>query len=178
MYRFNDGNRNPYTLIYDNDGFLWCPDAFHLLKIQRNRIVNNTICPGFSLQRKALTPDDLKKLLPDCPKDCFEQDKKFKMRDEIALRLFSKENINTLFANQETAVEAIYWLLHYPLCQMLVKMESYEFQRLIVFCLYTMIRILNETYAFKKQGGEHAKLAQNRGKNVKFLTGFSIPWMK
>ena len=105
-----------YTLIYDNDGFLWCPDSFHLLKISKNRIINDFVAPGFSLQRKVLSPESLKKLLPDCPKDCWQTGQKYKMRDELALKLFSKENINTLFSSPDTAEEAIYWLLHYPLC--------------------------------------------------------------
>ena len=115
--------------------------------------------PGFSLQKKVLIPEELHKLLPDSHPDCWEKGKKYKMRDELACKLFSKENINKLFSQPDTAEEAVYWLLHYPLTLMLVDIEPYAFQRLVVLCLYTMIRVYDEVKDFKKNGPRGHKLA-------------------
>jgi hypothetical protein len=80
---------------------------------------------SFNIDKKLIKIKELKKLFPDTNPDCFKPEKMFKMRDDLALQLFSKENIDILFEHPEHASAAIFWLLNFPLNLMLVKGDSY-----------------------------------------------------
>ena len=73
--------------------------------------------------------------------DCWKQDPRTKMSEDLAFRVFSVDAIMTLFENKETWQLAVYFFLHFPLNLPLVKIETKGLHLCLILCMYAWIKI-------------------------------------
>jgi hypothetical protein len=85
MNKFLTRDINPYLFLNTKPHLLWCPDAFHLLKLSRYRVVGNILSMSFNIDKKLIKIKELKKLFQNTNPDCFKPEKMYKMRDDLAL---------------------------------------------------------------------------------------------
>ena len=117
---------------------------------------------------------DLKFLFVITDGDVWRPEKRFKQFDDLALKMFSAENTDVLFSKGiEFIQEAVYFMLHFPLCLMLVKMSNHFAQRLISLCIFTMLRIYEKLNMFEAHGPEKDKISMERGEGVGTVTAFN-----
>lgn len=91
IYRkFGEGNQDVFDMISSNPIDLIMPDALHLLKLSGYLIRSLRITYSYRLEEWYWGPVDLQNLLPELPLDCWDTDKRKKMRDDIALQTFCK----------------------------------------------------------------------------------------
>ena len=73
-----------------------------------------------------------------------EKAEKHAMRDDLALKLFSLRSLNAI-KNKETSARGFklfcYFMLHFPLTTLYVKVNRREYQRIHVLCLYTTMKL-------------------------------------
>jgi hypothetical protein len=85
LEKFCTRNINPYLFLNTKPQLLWCSDAYHLLKLNRYKIVGNILSISFNIDKKLIKIKELKKLFPNTNPDCFKPEKMYKMRDYLAL---------------------------------------------------------------------------------------------
>ncbi|CAL6079240.1 Hypothetical_protein [Hexamita inflata] len=98
----------------------------------------------------------------------------FKQYDQLSLEMFQKEHINILAKDEKNPTPFILWLLAYPFCLSQVDMEFILLQRLLVFDLFLMTRILKR---FKVHSVNKEKITQNRVTNTDQIPAFDETWV-
>jgi hypothetical protein len=58
--KFLNRDINPYLFLNTKPHLLWCPDAFHLLKLSRYRVVGNILSMSFNIDKKLNKIKELK----------------------------------------------------------------------------------------------------------------------
>lgn len=57
-------------------------------------------------------------------KECWFKDKRFKMRDDLAQEIFSKDAVNTLMLGKEANYQlGSFWMLHFALNLIMIEMN-------------------------------------------------------
>ena len=145
--------KNEIWLLFKNKfEFRINSDLMHLLRNSKNRFEAFPLCTNWFYEVDFISLEDLYKkgCLPDIDPGCLMSGSNFKLRDDLAHKLFSKEYINNLFVSGEGA-SAVYFMLHYPLTLTFVKMNEYRCRRLIIICLITMLELHDRHYKRKGQ---------------------------
>ncbi|CAL6111100.1 Conserved_hypothetical protein [Hexamita inflata] len=111
-------------------------------------------------------------------KNVFRDGQQFKLRDDLSLKLYKKQNITKLFEQPETIHSAIYFMLNYALSQMYVKMPAVQFQRLLVLDLFIMLKLYDKAQVVYHKVKDKKQLNTEDRNDPKMLTAFNFTWMR
>ena len=91
-------NKAPYFYQSLKPLTLACLDPLHLLKRSRYRFLQNFLSLQLKLNNNYLNSDVIKDNCDFLAENVFDMSPIMKMRDDVALRLFSGDTVNTIIA--------------------------------------------------------------------------------